>query len=50
MKRRDVKKLAHMIEMEVYTPYDLTKMLGKLGFNFEYHLDRKQQLVFIARK
>lgn len=50
MKRRDVKKLAHMIEMEVYTPYDLTKMLGKLGFNFEYHLDRKQQVVFIARK
>ena len=50
MKRRDVKKLAHMIEMEVYTPDDLTKMLGKLGFNFEYHLDRKQQVVFIARK
>ena len=50
MKRRDVKKLAHMIEMEVYTPDDLTRMLGKLGFNFEYHLDRKQQLVFIARK
>ena len=50
MKRRDVKKLAHMIEMEVYTPDDLTRMLGKLGFNFEYHLDRKQQVVFIARK
>ena len=50
MKRRDVKKLADMIEMEVYTPDDLTKMLGKLGFDCKYSLDRKQQVVFIARK
>ena len=48
--RRDVKKLADRIEMEVYTPDDLTKMLEKLGFKFKYHLDRKKQVVFIARK
>ena len=48
--RRDVKKLADSIEMEVYTPDDLTKMLEKLGFKFKYHLDRKKQVVFIARK
>lgn len=48
--RRDVKKLADSIDMEVYTPDDLTKMLEKLGFKFEYHLDRKKQVVFIARK
>ena len=50
MKRRDVKKIADMIDMQVYTPEDLTKMLEKLGFNCEYHLDRKKQVVFIARK
>lgn len=49
-KRRDVRKLADMIEMEVYTPEDLTKMLEKLGFICQYHLDRKKQVVFIARK
>ena len=50
MKRRDVKKIADMIDMQVYTPEDLTKMLEKFGFNCEYHLDRKKQVVFIARK
>ncbi|EGS31012.1 ribosomal protein L11 methyltransferase-like protein [Peptoniphilus sp. oral taxon 375 str. F0436] len=48
--RRDVKKLADSIEMEVYTPDDLTKMLEKLGFKFKYHLDRKKQVAFIAKK
>lgn len=50
MKRRDVKKLANSIDMEVYTPGDLTKILTQLGFKCEYHLDRKEQVVFIARK
>ena len=50
MKRRDVKKWANSIDMEVYTPGDLTIMFEKLGFKFEYHLDRKEQVVFIARK
>ncbi|WP_138160544.1 class I SAM-dependent methyltransferase [Peptoniphilus catoniae] len=49
-KRRDVKKIVDMIGMEVYTPEDLTKMLTELGFCCDYNLDRKKQLVFIAKK
>ncbi|WP_099208721.1 class I SAM-dependent methyltransferase [Urinicoccus timonensis] len=48
--RRDVKKLADSIEMEVYTPDDLTKMLTNAGFYCDYHLDRKKQVAFIAKK
>ena len=48
--RRDVRKISNIIDMEVYTPDDLSKMLEKLGFKFEYYLDRKKQVVFIARK
>ena len=47
---RDVRKISNIIDMEVYTPDDLSKMLEKLGFKFEYYLDRKKQVVFIARK
>ena len=48
--RRDVRKISNIIDMEVYTPDYLSKMLEKLGFKFEYYLDRKKQVVFIARK
>lgn len=48
--RRDVKKLVNTIDMEVYTPDDLIKMLTELGFKCEYHLDKKKQLAFIAKK
>lgn len=50
MKRRDVRRLAGKIAMEVYTPDDLTNMLTKVGFSCAYHLDRKEQLAFIAKK
>ena len=48
--RRDVRKISNIIDMEVYTPDDLSKMLEKLGFKLEYYLDRKKKVVFIARK
>lgn len=48
--RRDVKKLLNIITFEVYNPDDLTKMLRELGFTCQYHLDRKKQLVVIAKK
>ena len=48
--RKDVKKLADIIDMEVYTPEDLTKMLTEVGFKSQYHLDRKKQMVVIAKK
>lgn len=50
MKRRDVRRLAGKISMEVYTPDDLTNMLTKVGLSCAYHLDRKEQLAFIAKK
>lgn len=50
MKRRDVRLLAGKIAMEVYTPDDLTNMLTKVGLSCAYHLDRKEQLAFIATK
>ena len=50
MKRRDVRRLAGKIAMEVYTPDDLTNMLTKVGLSCAYHLDRKEQLAFIATK
>lgn len=50
MKRKDVRLLAKKIQMEVYTPDDLTNMLTKVGFSCAYHLDRKEQLAFIAKK
>lgn len=48
--RRDVKKLLKMINFEIYKPNDLTKMLRELGFSCQYHLDRKKQMVVIAKK
>lgn len=48
--RRDVKKLLKMINFEIYKPNDLTKMLRGLGFTCQYHLDRKKQMVVIAKK
>ena len=48
--RRDVKKLLKMINFEIYKPNDLTKMLRELGFTCRYHLDRKKQMVLIAKK
>lgn len=48
--RRDVKKLLKMINFEIYKPNDLTKMLRELGFTCQYHLDRKKQMVLIAKK
>lgn len=48
--RRDVKKLLKMINFEIYKPNDLTKMLRELGFSCQYHLDRKKQMVLIAKK
>lgn len=50
MKRREVRKLAEKIDFKVYTPDDLTNMLTKAGFSCEHHLDRKEQLAFIATK
>lgn len=50
MKRNDVRLLAKKIQMEVYTPDDLTKMLTKAGFSCAYYLDSKEQLAFIAKK
>ena len=50
MKRRDVRILAGKISMKVYTPDDLTNMLTKVGFSCVYHLDRKEQMAFIATK
>ena len=50
MDRRDVRILAHKIEMRVYTPDDLTKMLTNIGFCCDYHLDGKKQLAFIGKK
>ncbi len=50
MDRRDVRILAHKIEMQVYTPDDLTKMLTNIGFCCAYHLDGKKQLAFIGKK
>lgn len=50
MDRRDVRILAHKIEMQVYTPEDLTKMLTDIGFCCDYHLDGKKQLAFIGKK
>lgn len=50
MDRRDVRILAHKIEMQVYTPDDLTKMLTNIGFCCDYHLDGKKQLAFIGEK
>ena len=48
--RRDVKKLLKMINFEIYKAEDLTKMLTELGFFCQYHLDRKKQMVLIAKK
>ena len=48
--RRDVKKLLNIISFEIYNPEDLTKMLRGLGFTCQYHLDRKKQMVVIAKK
>lgn len=48
--RRDVKKLLKMINFEIYKPNDLIKMLTELGFSCQYHLDRKKQMVLIAKK
>lgn len=48
--RRDVKKLLKMINFEIYKPNDLTKMLRELGFTCQYHLDRKKQMVLVAKK
>ncbi|MGR5590959.1 class I SAM-dependent methyltransferase [Peptoniphilus grossensis] len=48
--RRDVKKLLKMINFEIYKPNDLTKMLRELGFSCQYHLDRKKQMVLVAKK
>lgn len=48
--RRDVKKLLKMINFEIYKPNDLTKMLTELGFSCQYYLDRKKQMILIAKK
>ena len=50
MKRRDVRKLSRVINLKVYTPKDLTKMLTDIGFKCEYYLDKKEQIIFIATK
>lgn len=50
MKRRDVKKIANSIDMEVYTSDDLTRMLTKVGFDCKCFLDKKEQMAFIGRK
>lgn len=48
--RRDVKKLLNIISFEIYNPEDLIKLLRELGFSCQYHLDRKKQMVVIAKK
>lgn len=50
MKRKDVRKLSKVINLKVYTPKDLTKMLTDVGFKCEYYLDKKEQILFIATK
>ena len=39
-----------MLDFEVYSPEYLTKTLNKIGFKCEYHLDKKDHIVFIAIK
>ena len=50
MKRKDVRKLSRVINLKVYTPKDLTKMLIDIGFKCEFYLDKKEQILFIATK
>lgn len=47
---KNVKKWADMLKFKVYSPEYLTRTLTKLGFKCEYHLDKKDQIVFIAIK
>lgn len=39
--QKNIKKWADMLNFEVYSPDDLTKILTKLRFSCEYHLDKK---------
>lgn len=47
---KNIKKWACMLEFKVYSPEYLTGILTKLGFKCEYHLDKKDHIVFIAIK
>ncbi|MDD7305190.1 MAG: class I SAM-dependent methyltransferase [Peptoniphilaceae bacterium] len=47
---KNIKKWQELLNFTVYSPTDLEKMLTKLGFTCQYHLDRKKQLVFIGKK
>lgn len=48
--RKDVEKMSNLINFEVYTSDDLTRMLTKLGFDCKYFLDKKEQIAFIGKK
>ncbi|MDD7353484.1 MAG: methyltransferase domain-containing protein, partial [Peptoniphilaceae bacterium] len=48
--QKNIKKWADMLNFEVYSPEYLTRILSQIGFICEYHLDKKRQLAFIAKK
>ncbi|MGF0096251.1 class I SAM-dependent methyltransferase [Peptoniphilus sp. SGI.035] len=48
--QKNIKKWANMLNFEVYSPEYLTRILSQIGFICEYHLDKKRQLAFIAKK
>ena len=43
---KNIKKWADMLNFEVYSPEYITKILSKIGFKCEYHLDNKDHIVF----
>lgn len=47
---KNIKKWADMLGFEVYNGDTLVKILEKLGFSAEYHLDKKEHIVVVAKK
>ena len=47
---KNIQKWTDMLDFKVYAPEYLTKICTKLGFTCEYHLDKKDHIVFIAIK
>lgn len=47
---KNIKKWADMLGFEVYSPEYITKTLTEIGFNCEYHLNEKSNIVYLAIK
>ena len=47
---KNIKKWADMLGFEVYNGDTLVKILENLGFSAEYHLDKKEHIVVVAKK